>query len=180
MSVEPFHLDRYLDEQVCRFNNRGGKKLENRVSDAERFTLAMSRINGKRLTYAKLTGKQVDSLHHSGGRDADRGRTLLARIFAGLSAAFRLWLCRSLFLWDGERIPHRVLELFPCFRPFVVFCFPFRHAQIMRLLLVAVFLLSWQASPPTNKRVSQHKQSQVTEQKRDTWHRLAECSISKC
>ena len=123
VSVEPFHGDCYLDEQVFRFNNRGGKKLENRVSDADRFTLAMSRINGKRLTYAKLTGKQVDSLHHSGGRDADRGRTLLARIFAGFSAAFRLWLCRSLFLWDGERVPHGVLELFPCFRPFVVFCF---------------------------------------------------------
>ena len=65
VSVEPFHLDRYLDEQVFRFNNRGGKKPDERVSDSDRFVRAMSRINGKRLTYAQLTGKQVDSLHHS-------------------------------------------------------------------------------------------------------------------
>lgn len=65
VSVEPFHLDRYLDEQVFRFNNRGGKKREERVTDAERFQLAMSKASGKRLTYAQLTGKQVDALHHS-------------------------------------------------------------------------------------------------------------------
>lgn len=65
ISVEPFHLDRYLDEQVFRFNNRGGKKKDDRVSDAQRFTRAMSMISGKRLTYAKLTGKGVDSIHHS-------------------------------------------------------------------------------------------------------------------
>lgn len=65
VSVEPFHLQRCLDEQVFRFNNRGGKKPEERVSDADRFVDALSRINGKRLTYAQLTGKQVDSLHHS-------------------------------------------------------------------------------------------------------------------
>ena len=65
VSVEPFHLERYLGEQVFRFNNRGGKKAEERVSDADRFVLAMSRVNGKHLTYAQLTGKGVDSLHHS-------------------------------------------------------------------------------------------------------------------
>lgn len=57
VSVEPSHLQRYLDEQVFRFNNRGGKKPEERISDADRFTAALSRINGKRLTYAQLTGK---------------------------------------------------------------------------------------------------------------------------
>jgi len=65
VSVEPFHLDRYLDEQVFRFNNRGGKKREERVTDSDRFTKAMSQASGKRLTYAVLTGKGVDSLHHS-------------------------------------------------------------------------------------------------------------------
>ncbi len=65
VSVEPFHLDRYLDEQVFRFNNRGGKKPEEHISDSERFTRAMSLASGKRLTYAQLTGKGVDSLHHS-------------------------------------------------------------------------------------------------------------------
>ena len=57
-------LIRYLDEQVFRFNNRGGKKREDRVSDAERFTKAMPLASGKQLTYAELTGKD-DSLHHS-------------------------------------------------------------------------------------------------------------------
>jgi transposase-like protein len=65
VSVEPFHLDRYLDEQVFRFNNRGGKKREERVTDSDRFMKAMSLAPGKRLTYTVLTGKGVDSLHHS-------------------------------------------------------------------------------------------------------------------
>ena len=50
-SVEPFHLFRYLDEQMFRFNNR--KDLD----DAGRFDLAVSQIVGKRLTFAELTGK---------------------------------------------------------------------------------------------------------------------------
>ena len=53
--VEPFHLDRYLDEQVFRFNNRKTKK--HNVTDFDRFNLAISQIVGKRLTYAELTGK---------------------------------------------------------------------------------------------------------------------------
>jgi len=60
--VEPFHLDRYLSEQVFRFNNRATKN--NQLTDADRFTLAMSQVAGKRLTYAELTGKEVDALHH--------------------------------------------------------------------------------------------------------------------
>jgi transposase-like protein len=51
VSVEPFHLFRYLDEQTFRYNNR--KKLH----DGERFSLAVSQIVGKRLTWDKLTGK---------------------------------------------------------------------------------------------------------------------------
>jgi hypothetical protein len=62
VSVEPFHLDRYLDEQVFRYNNRATK--DNPLNDSDRFALAMSQVAGKRLTYAQLTGKQVDSLHH--------------------------------------------------------------------------------------------------------------------
>ena len=50
VSVEPFHLFRYLDEQAWRFNNR-------RMTDGERFSMAVSGIVGKRLTYAGLTGK---------------------------------------------------------------------------------------------------------------------------
>jgi transposase-like protein len=55
VSVEPFHLFRYLDEQAFRFNNRATK--ENRMNDAERFDLAVSQIVGKRLTFAEVTGK---------------------------------------------------------------------------------------------------------------------------
>jgi transposase-like protein len=51
ISVEPFHLFRYLDEQSFRFNNRKSMK------DADRFLLALSRIRGKRPTYSELTGK---------------------------------------------------------------------------------------------------------------------------
>jgi transposase-like protein len=60
--VEPFHLDRYLGEQVFRFNNRATKT--NPLTDSDRFILAMSQVAGKRLTYAELTGKEVDALHH--------------------------------------------------------------------------------------------------------------------
>ena len=55
VSVEPFHLDRYIAEQVFRFNNRATK--DNPLEDSDRFMLAMSQIVGKRLTYAELTGK---------------------------------------------------------------------------------------------------------------------------
>jgi len=55
VAVEPFHLDRYVDEQVFRYNNRATK--DNPLNDADRFTLAVSQIVGKRLTYAELTGK---------------------------------------------------------------------------------------------------------------------------
>lgn len=62
VAVEPFHLERYVDEQVFRYNHR--KDAEKRqISDAERFAIAMSQVNGKRLTYSELTGKDADSLH---------------------------------------------------------------------------------------------------------------------
>jgi transposase-like protein len=57
VAVEPFHLDRYVDEQVFRFNNRKDK------TDADRFALAMSQVAGKRLTYAELTGKDESPRH---------------------------------------------------------------------------------------------------------------------
>ncbi|MGB8889011.1 MAG: IS1595 family transposase [Candidatus Korobacteraceae bacterium] len=55
VSVEPFHLFRYLDEQAFRYNNRATKKRM--VTDADRFSAAVSKIVGKRLTFAQLTGK---------------------------------------------------------------------------------------------------------------------------
>jgi transposase-like protein len=55
ISVEPFHLDRYVDEQAFRYNNRA--TVDNPVNDADRFALVLSQVSGKRLTYAELTGK---------------------------------------------------------------------------------------------------------------------------
>lgn len=52
VSIEPFHLFRYLDEQSFRFNNR-------KYTDAQRFDLATRGMVGKRLTYTALTGKEV-------------------------------------------------------------------------------------------------------------------------
>jgi transposase-like protein len=62
VAVEPFHLTRYIDEQVFRFNNRATR--DNPLNDADRFALAMRQVAGRRLTYAELTGKDTDSLHH--------------------------------------------------------------------------------------------------------------------
>jgi hypothetical protein len=52
VSVEPFHLFRYLDEQAFRYNNRT-------MTDALRFRFAMRQIVGKRVTYKQLTGKDT-------------------------------------------------------------------------------------------------------------------------
>ena len=54
VSVEPFHLFRYLDEQSFRCNER-------RVSDFERFKMAASQIVDKRLTWKQATGAEFDS-----------------------------------------------------------------------------------------------------------------------
>jgi transposase-like protein len=50
VSVEPFHLFRYLDEQAFRFNRR----TEN---DGTRFATTLRHIAGRRLTYQELIGK---------------------------------------------------------------------------------------------------------------------------
>jgi transposase-like protein len=50
ISVEPYHLFRYLDEQSFRFNNR-------KMTDGERFSIAAIQIIDRRVTYKQLTGK---------------------------------------------------------------------------------------------------------------------------
>jgi transposase-like protein len=50
VSVEPYHLYSYLDEQAFRFNQRKG-------TDAQRFALALSQVSGRRVTYNELIGK---------------------------------------------------------------------------------------------------------------------------
>lgn len=49
VSIEPFHLFRYIDEEAFRFNNR-------QTNDGSRFAQVANGIVGKRLTYAELTG----------------------------------------------------------------------------------------------------------------------------
>jgi transposase-like protein len=49
VSVEPYHLEAYVDEQAFRFNERED-------DDAGRFRKVLSSVFGKRLTYSELTG----------------------------------------------------------------------------------------------------------------------------
>ena len=63
VSVEPYHLFRYVDEQAFRFNNR----LD--MNDADRFSAVVSQLAGKRLTWNELTGK-----HREGARLLGRQR----------------------------------------------------------------------------------------------------------
>jgi transposase-like protein len=50
ISVELFHLFRYLDEQALRYNLR-------KMSDAERFAHVCSHVAGRRLTWNEMTAK---------------------------------------------------------------------------------------------------------------------------
>lgn len=52
VSVEPYHLFHYLDEQSYRFNNRED------LNDFDRFKLAASQVVGKRLTWKQVIGMQ--------------------------------------------------------------------------------------------------------------------------
>jgi hypothetical protein len=51
ISVEPFHLFRYMDEQAFRFNHRIG------MNDGDRFHALTAQIVGRRLTFAEVTGR---------------------------------------------------------------------------------------------------------------------------
>ena len=52
VSIEPFHVFRYLDEQAFRFNTR-------KANDGQRFMRLVKHVVGKRLTYAELTGAEA-------------------------------------------------------------------------------------------------------------------------
>ncbi len=49
VSVEPFHLFRYLDERMFTYNERG-------LTDLGRFTAVIRHVADRRLTFADLTG----------------------------------------------------------------------------------------------------------------------------
>jgi len=65
VAVEPFHLSRYVDEQVFRFNHR--KDGDRKITDSERVAAVMSQVCGKRLTYSELTGKDQSPRHETTG-----------------------------------------------------------------------------------------------------------------
>jgi len=52
VSIEPFHLFRYLDEQTFRYNER-------KITDGERFGLVLGSVVGKRLTWNLLTCQEA-------------------------------------------------------------------------------------------------------------------------
>ena len=55
ISVEPFHLDAYVSEQVFRYNNRKD------ADDSTRFASCLMGIQGKRLTYSEITGRGLQA-----------------------------------------------------------------------------------------------------------------------
>lgn len=55
VSVEPFHLQAYADEQCFRFNER-------ELNDLDRFMIVMSQVVNRRITYKELTGKDEETV----------------------------------------------------------------------------------------------------------------------
>ena len=58
ISVEPFHLTAYVDEQAFRFNTR-------KEDDGDRFARTLSQVSGKRLTYKELTRSDIVTIEES-------------------------------------------------------------------------------------------------------------------
>ena len=78
VSVEPFHLFRYLDEQAFRFNER-------KDTDSERFAKVVPACVGKRLTYRQLTatmGETPPALSMEKEQDSQTDPTLTSRFFS--------------------------------------------------------------------------------------------------
>jgi len=63
VSVEPFHLFRYLDAETYRFNNR-------KLNDGARFIGVLQSTSGKRLTYKSLIGENVVDRQSLGNAEA--------------------------------------------------------------------------------------------------------------
>ena len=55
VSVDPAHLQAYVDEQVFRYNNR------KEMNDSDRFSTVLTQIVGKRVTYKQLIGKEGET-----------------------------------------------------------------------------------------------------------------------
>jgi transposase-like protein len=68
VSVDPAHLDRYLDEQAFRFNERD-------KNDGDRFRKVTSSVTGKRLTYKALINEEPKEGLAASGKDEANGQT---------------------------------------------------------------------------------------------------------
>ncbi len=68
VSVEPFHLFRYLDEQSFRYNNRKD------IGDQDRFEIGMKNVAGRRLTYKELTYRNYPASEPLRRTDKRQGR----------------------------------------------------------------------------------------------------------
>jgi hypothetical protein len=91
VSVEPFHLFRYVDEQAFRSNNR-------KVKDGDRFNKVLGQVVDRRVTYKELTGKvgETECLATS-ARSGGSARTLPLRSwFSGILRRLLTMLLHSL------------------------------------------------------------------------------------
>ena len=96
-------MDRYLDEQMFRFNNRIG------MNDGTRFQKALAQVSGKRLTWVELTGKESPK---AGLRLALFGGVGVSRMRRRLLAFGLSELILDLFWRDGEDGSQSLRELF--------------------------------------------------------------------
>ena len=67
INVEPFHLFRYLNEQAYRYNFR-------KMTDPERFNLAVLQVVGRSLTWNEVTGKNADGTRRGSTKRQGRGK----------------------------------------------------------------------------------------------------------
>jgi len=74
VSVEPFHLFRYLDEQAYRYNYR-------KLDDGQRFIGVAGSVLGRRVTYSELTGNTESTAEPLPGRQW-RGKRHRGRLSA--------------------------------------------------------------------------------------------------
>lgn len=77
VSVRPFHLFRYLDEQVYRYNAREGE-------DRARFEGVLEMASGRRITWKELTGRELPTSETSPPAPRHRRRVYPTRPFREL------------------------------------------------------------------------------------------------
>lgn len=101
VSVELFHLFRYVDEQAFRFKNRRD------MDDSDRFDPAVRQIVGPRLTWAEITGNlqetqtsPINERSHSQWYTASATSTSLISEWKGPGLWFVAGVKMAHFKWD--------------------------------------------------------------------------------